>query len=45
MTEYQIEVDDMGLGLMRSDPFYKSIEVVKEKAYRHNAEALFSKSC
>lgn len=31
MTEYQIEVDDMGLGLMRSDPFYKSIEVVKEK--------------
>ena len=31
MTVYEIEVDDMGLGLMRSDPFYKSIDVVSEK--------------
>jgi hypothetical protein len=32
MTEYEIEVDDMGLGLMRSDPFYKSIEIIRQEA-------------
>ena len=32
MTEYEIEDDDMGLGLMRSDPFYKSIEIIRQEA-------------